>query len=310
MVALVLLAGPLQMVSAQPTTITAYKSQIPVNVSSPYQPSQWTDTPSFTEPTSGMTFAVKQNGTGWLFLMIWQQSSVYCYDEYCFGGIELGHMNNTQPMGSPTTPTIMILVSTAFKGGVDEFIATGEQTPVSVESEGYKTQSTCGLTTSGSTYTAVCYRPFKLDDASPYDFPTLGVGSTVEIGFAVGEFSAPGDHSATDMSTYALTFSNQTYGAAVSSSSTASSSMTSSTSATRSSLTSTSSVIVSSSSTGPSSLTTTTSAVTTSTSITSVSTPAQPSKPSVLNYSLELGVIVVGFTLLVLMVLDRYEKAT
>lgn len=60
---------------AAPTTITAYKSTIAVNVKSQYQTSQWTDTQTFDEPNSGMTFAVKYNSTGWLFLMQWKQSS-------------------------------------------------------------------------------------------------------------------------------------------------------------------------------------------------------------------------------------------
>ena len=99
---------PVQNVSAQPTTITAYKSQYAVNVNSAYQPSQWTDTSTINVAAAGMTFAAKQNGTGWLFLMTWQQSKIYCTDEYCFGGIELGYLNNTQPMGGSTTPTVMI----------------------------------------------------------------------------------------------------------------------------------------------------------------------------------------------------------
>ena len=130
--------------------VTAYKSSIPVNVKGAYSSSQWTDTATLNEPTSGITFAVKQNGTGWLFLMIWKTSVFYCSDVNCFGGIELGYANNTEAMGSPTTPTIMILASTSFKGNVDEFIATGESTPTSVESLSYKTQSVCGVTLTGT----------------------------------------------------------------------------------------------------------------------------------------------------------------
>jgi hypothetical protein len=259
-----------------PTTITAYQSQFAVNVKGAYQPSQWGDTPIISEPTSGMTFAVKQNGTGWLFLMMWKQSSssLYCSDQYCFGGIELGHLNNSQPMGSPTTPTMMILGSTSFSSGVDEFIATGEATPVSVESEGYATQSVCGLALAGGTYTAQCYRPFKLSNASPYDFPTLGVGSTIELGFAVGEFSDPGLHAATDMSTYVLTFSGQTYTA----------SSTSSTSSSSSSQSSSSSSSSSSSTTSSSSSTTSTS------SSTSSSSSAQSSSTSTTSSSYGMSV--------------------
>jgi hypothetical protein len=223
------LAFPFADVHAAPTTITAYESQYPVIIVNAYQPSQWRDTPTLNETTSGMTFAAKQNGTGWFFLMIWNQSS-YCSDLYCFGGIELGHLNNSQPMGSHSTPTIMILASRSFNGKVDEFVSTGEATPTSVEQDGYKTQSTCGLSFTNNQYVVQCYRPFKLTNASPYDFPTLGTGSIIEIGFAVGEFSAPGKHLATDMSIYQLTFSNQTYGGTSTGSSSTSASTTSTTS--------------------------------------------------------------------------------
>ena len=74
-----------------------------------------------------------------------------------------------------------------------------------MESQGYRTQSTCSLALSGTTYTGQCFRPLKLDNSSPYDpFPALVAGSSIEIGFAVGEFSSPGQHAATDMNTYVL----------------------------------------------------------------------------------------------------------
>ncbi|MGD0638812.1 MAG: hypothetical protein ABSA72_12315, partial [Nitrososphaerales archaeon] len=269
---------PLENVSAQPTTITAYKSQYAVNVNSAYQPSQWTDTSTINVAATGMTLAAKQNGTGWLFLMTWQQSKIYCTDEYCFGGIELGYLNNTQPMGGSTTPTVMILASTSFKNGVDEFVSTGTVTPESVESLGYTTQSVCGLSLTSGQYTVECYRPFKLTNASPYDFRALGVGSTIEIGFAVGEFSSPGDHLATDMSTYVLAFSGQTYGSSTSSSSTTSTSSSSSTTSTSSTTSSTTTTSTSSTTTSTSKTTTsstsstTSSTTTTSTSSTTTST--------------------------------------
>src|ERR1035438_1427334 len=194
-----------------PTTVTGYKSTIAVNVHGTYSASQWTDTAVLTDPTSGITFAVKQNTTGWLFLMTWKASPFYCSDTNCFGGIEIGYPNNTQVMGGPSTPTIMILASPSFKGSVDEFVSAGEQTPSTVEALGFKTQSVCGLTVASGVYTAECYRPFTLSGASPYDFPKLGVGSTIELGFAVGEFNNPGNHGATDMASYVLTFSNSPY---------------------------------------------------------------------------------------------------
>jgi hypothetical protein len=251
--------------------------------------------PLISETYSGMIVAFKQNGTGLLFLLMWNQSSTYCFDKYCFGGIELGHLNNTAEMGSPSTPTIMILVSPAFNRSVDEFILTGEQTPETVESAGYKTQSTCNLGTSGSEYTAECYRPFSLSDASPSDFPNLGVGSTIEIGFAVGEFSKPGTHMATDMSTYTLTISGQTYTPSTTSSLSATSISSSSATTTISSTTNNTS---STSVTSPSS----------STSTTSISAVTAKSTSSFANYyAEELLVIVIGFSLITVLVLRRYE---
>jgi hypothetical protein len=214
--ALILLLGGLsQTATAQPMTIKAYQSQYAVNVHGPYQASQWSDTPMIVDPTSGMTFAIKQNGTGLVFLMIWNQSATYCSDTSCFGAIELGYQNNTLPMGSPTTPTTMILASPSFKGSVEEFIATGESTPVTVESKGYATQTVCGLILTADQYTAECYRPFQLSNASPEEV-NLAIGSTVEIAFAVGEFSEPGVHGASNMVTYVLTISSETYSPSVS----------------------------------------------------------------------------------------------
>jgi len=191
--------------SSSASTFTAYKSQYAINVNSPYVASQWKDTQTIHEPTSGMTVAFKQNSTGLLFLMMWNQSSV-CSNSSCYGGIELGPLANTGAMGSSSTPTIMVLAGPSFKGDVDEFISTGTFTPTSVETDGYKSQTVCGLTVSGTSYTAICYRPFTLTNASPYD-PKLVVGSTVEIGLAVGEFNQPGVHDATNMQSYVLTIS-------------------------------------------------------------------------------------------------------
>ena len=46
-----------------------------------------------------MSVAFKQNGTGLLFLMMWNQSSSQCSDTHCYGGIELGNPSNTAVMG-------------------------------------------------------------------------------------------------------------------------------------------------------------------------------------------------------------------
>jgi hypothetical protein len=228
----------------------------------------------FTESSSGLTFAIKQNGTGLLFLMAWQESAP-CASVGCFGGIEIGHMNNTEPMGSTSTPTIMILVSPAFNGSVDEFISTGEFTPTPVEQDGYKTQTTCALNYANGQYTAECFRPFRLTDASPYDF-NFPSETQCEIGFAVGLFSQPGNHLVSDMSTYVLSITNQTYSGS-GSSTTASETSTTTTSGTE----------------------------TTSTGSSTTSTPSSPSGPSVLYYSVELAVIVVGFSLLVVLAMWR-----
>ncbi len=286
------------------TTITAYQATIPVNVNQAYSPSQWSDTPQIYEPDSQMTVAFKQNGTGLLFLMRWATSTV-CTDSACFGGIEFGHLNNTQPMGSSTTPTIMILASTSFKGNVDEFISEGEETPESVEAAGYTTQSVCGLTLAGNQYTVECYRPFALHNASPYDFD-LAVGSTVEIGFSVGEFTNPGEHNASDMSTYVLTISNQTYTApsTTSSSSTPSTTLVSSTSSSLS-LSSSASQSISSSTAAESSTSTTT----TSTSASSISSMVSAVPTTASTYAEELLVLTIGFAVLILVALTKYERS-
>jgi hypothetical protein len=272
---------------AAATTITAYKAQSPVKLDGISEPGEWNDTPQFVEKNSGMTAAFKQNGTGLLFLIQWTESSPYCTDSACYGGMELGPLDNTGEMGSPTTPTIMILASTSFKGGVDEFIATGEQTPAPVESGGYSTQSACGLTLVGQEYTAECYRPFALHDASPYD-PGLKVGSAVEVGFAVGEFTSPGDHLASDMSTYVLSISNQTYTPASTSSSIATTSSGASSSGQQGSASSSSS--------------------TTRSSFNSTTSPVTSGPTAAPTYAEELLVISIGFTVLILVVLMKYER--
>ncbi len=266
---------------AAPTPITAYQSTIAVNVHNPYSAAQWTDTATFTEPNSGITFAVKQNTTGWLFLMSWKTSQFYCLDAACFGGIEIGSLANTSPMGDGTNPTIMILASTSFKNNVDEFISTGEQTPSTVDSYGYSVQTVCGLTLTGTVssgqYTAVCYRPFTLKNASPYDLK-LGVGTTIEIAFTLGEFNNPGEHAATDMATYTLTFSGSTFTGSGTSSTTSSSTTSSST--TSSSTTSSHSTTSSTSSSSTTSSSTTSSSSTSSSSTTSSSTTSSSTTTS------------------------------
>jgi hypothetical protein len=207
LVAMLILAMTLvQPVHAQ-TTVTAYQSQRPVKLDGVVENGEWNDTQMITDPTSGMTIAFKQNGTGILFLMIWSENA-QC--STCYAALELGSLNNTGHMGSPTTITIMILLSPSYKGNVDEAISAGEQPPTSVEQLGFKTQSVCALAYSAKVYTAECYRPFKLTNASPHDF-NMTIGTTLELGLAVGDFDAPGTHQATDMSTYVLSISNQTY---------------------------------------------------------------------------------------------------
>jgi hypothetical protein len=139
-------------------------------------------------------------------MMSWQQSSTVCSNTYCYGGIELGNLNNSAVMGASSTPTLMILASQSFTPNVNEFISTGSFTPVSVTKDGYTSQTTCGLTLSGTTYTAVCYRPFATSSGWP-GAPKLGIGSTAELGFAVGEFNAPGTHDASNMQSYVLSIS-------------------------------------------------------------------------------------------------------
>jgi len=189
------------------TTITAYKSQQPVSLDGVVQASEWNDTQALHDPTSGMTVSFKQNGTGLLALLVWPESS-QC--QTCYAAIEFGPMNNSGHMGSPLTPTIMVIVSPSFKGGIDEYIATSEQAPTPVEEFSYRTQSTGSLGYSNGVYSAEIYRPFHVSGASPYEL-NFTVGSTIEIGFAVGDFGAPGSHSATDMSTYVLTISNSLF---------------------------------------------------------------------------------------------------
>jgi hypothetical protein len=190
-------------------------------------------------------------------------------------------------MGSPTTPTIMILASTSFKGDVDEFISAGDTTPTTVESQGYATQSVCGLTLNSQKYTVECYRPFKLTNASSYDV-NLAVGSTVEVAFAVGEFSVPGDHRASDMSTYLLTVTDQTYPP--------------------SSTTSSSASVTTSTVTGINS-TSTIASNTTSTSSVSTSTVISSSPTAVYTYAEEYAVMAVGFLVLVLVALAKYRRS-
>lgn len=263
-----------------PTVITAYRATIPVNIEAAYSPASWNDTPTVYEPASGMNFAVKQNGTGWLFYMSWlrQMRMSACFDEYCYGGIELAGLSNTGAMGTPGTPALMILGSESFPSlagrSVEEFISTGTVTPTTVQSLGYATQSVCGpLTIVASVYTVQCYRPFELTDASPSDpTSTLGIGSTVEIGFAVGEFNNPGNETATAMNQYQLTFSNSTYSPPITSSSTSSTTATSSSTTTATTTSSSSSSLTTTSATTTTSQATTTVTATTTTTVATTTT--------------------------------------
>jgi hypothetical protein len=282
---LMLVAFMLSAVSAQ-TIVTAYQSRNPVTLDGVIQSGEWSDTPIITDTTSGLTYAFKHNSTGLLFLMSYKEAAA-C--PTCFGGIELGHLNNTADMGSESTPTIMILVSPSFPGNVDEFISTGQYTPTPVEQLGYKTQAVCGFNYAGGEYTAECYRPFKLTNPSPYDF-SLKAESTVELGMAVGLFDQPGNHLATDMSTYELTISSQSYTSTATSTS-PSQVVTSETTTSRVSATSSTATAASGNSSCGSAVCTFT--------VTSSGVPhngLSQTDSRVLDYSVELAVIVVGFS--------------
>lgn len=202
----------IQRAGATTQTITAFKATNPVKIDGVIEPGEWSDAQILNESTSGMGVAFKHNSTGMFMLFQWKQSPSLCFDQYCYGGIELDNLNNSGPMGSSPSPSIMLLLSTSFTGGYDEFVSKAEVTPTPVETDGYKTQSTCVLQLSGNLYTGECYRPFTLSNAASFDaFLGLAAGSSIEIAFAVGEFSEPGLHGATDMSTYTLTLSDQTY---------------------------------------------------------------------------------------------------
>lgn len=257
-------------------TLTAYQAQVPVKLDGIVSPGEWNDAQTTNITAAGMDVAFKHNSTGLLILLQWNQSPSACSDQYCYGGIEFGYLNNTGPMGATANPTVMLLLSPSFTGSHDEFISRAEATPTTVESDGYQTQSTCALKLSGTTYTAECYRPFKLSDASPYDpFPSLVAGSPIEIAFAVGEFNQPGLHAATDMSTYVLVLSSQTY------------------------TTTTSQAAASS---------TASASVGTSSTFTTVSSATPSAAPGAATYAEELGVIVMGFTVLLLIALAKYER--
>ncbi len=143
-VLLVLLSvGPMQQARADSTDITVPSSTVPVKIDGIIEPGEWNDSQTVTIPTVGLTADFKYNATGLLFLLQWTSGSPDCSSQSCFGGIELGFLNNTAEMGSALTPTVMVLLSPSFKGGSDEFISHGDSTPSTVESLGYKSQSIC-----------------------------------------------------------------------------------------------------------------------------------------------------------------------
>jgi len=292
LLAIMLSASTVQRTTAAAQTITAYQAQGPVKLDGVVEPNEWTDAQIVNITTSGMGVAFKHNSTGLFMLFQWKQSSNFCKDNFCYAGMEMDYLNNTSVMGGFATPAVMMLLSPSFTGGVDEFISKAETTPATVESAGYKTQSTCATALSGTTYTGECYRPFKLNNASPYDpFPTLAAGSSIEVGFAVGEFNLPGLHAATDMSSFVLTLSSQTYGTGPPTSTTTTST------------------------TSPSSSTTTATRSTTTLTLppvtvtSTVSATTAPPTPSVFYYSTELAVIVVGFGAFCVAVMWRYKKS-
>lgn len=251
------------------TTITAVSTTSTIPINGVVQPGEWTAQP-INIAAAGINATFEQNSTGLLFLLQWNTGSS-CSDEYCFGGIEIGPLNNTGEMGTSQTPTIMILLSPSFTNSYDEFVSESDTTPSSVESLGYATQSICALklagTDSSGSYTAECYRPFALHDATPYDpFPILASGSPIEIAFAVGEFNEPGDHLATDMSTYVLTLSSPPTTVSTSSTSSAISTLSTTTSSTSSIYTTSSSAVTTTSTSSTS--TTSSSATSTMTSST------------------------------------------
>lgn len=206
---LLLCAGPVQTVGAQTTRwqgITAFRSVEPVSLNSTMTPQEWSDTLQFYDHFSGLTVAFKQNGTGLLMLVQWQENQT-CTS--CYAAIRLGSLNNSAAMGTPTTPILIIYISPSLTGDVDEAISNGT-TPVFVQSLGYKTQTTCGLNLSSGEYTAQCYRPFQGSDEVPLDF-SISLPSSVELGLSTGSLTDLGSYMGTDMSTYVLFTTNETY---------------------------------------------------------------------------------------------------
>ena len=87
-IAAILLFGAVpHSVSASPTTITAYQAQLPVKLDGIVGALEWNDTTMITDSTSGITFAAKDNSTGWMFLMQWPSTSSDCKNSDCFAGI-------------------------------------------------------------------------------------------------------------------------------------------------------------------------------------------------------------------------------
>jgi hypothetical protein len=296
--------APIQQASAATATvITATGAQTPVKIDGIVEQGEWSDTQMVTISVASMTVAFKYNSTGLLFLMQWNTGTGGCVDQNCYGGIELGFLNNTAVMGSTFTPTVMVLLSPSFKGGFDEFVSQGATTPSTVESGGYKSQSACALVLSGTAYTGECYRPFKLNKASPYDpFPSLVAGSSIEIGFAVGDFANPGQHAATNMNTYVLVL-----GPAATTTST--STTTSTTTSTPTSTNTTSTTPTTSNTT--STTTTTTSHTTptyTTTTTTTTSTSTSSQTPLSTLYAEELTVLVLGFSVIIVLVIRKYPR--
>jgi len=186
--------------------LTAFRSEHDTSLDGVVQPGEWNDTLLFYDHFSTLMVAFKQNTTGLLSLVTWSEPSP-CNG--CYAALEFGYLNNTGYTGTAQTPITEVILSPSLKGNVDEAISTGGSTSY-VEEQGYRTQSVCGLNYDAGRYTAECYRPFDLVNPSPQDL-RFTLGSTVELGLATGNFSSPGSQLATDMSTYVLIVSNETY---------------------------------------------------------------------------------------------------
>jgi len=195
-------------VASAATELKAYRSRVVPTIDGIASDGEWTDTPSFSETTSGASVAFKHDEKSLYILVVFPKSQP---SEKDFFGIEFDNNGDKAHMGSGSSPDDALFVSPAYKpnNGKDAFLM-GFAKQTDDDKAGGTNDVEARMVYSSGNYVVEIRRSLTTNDSKGNDV-SLTVGSSVGIGFTMGEFGKGALHAATDMNTYTLTVESTEY---------------------------------------------------------------------------------------------------